>query len=479
MIYRTISEKFDAIIEDVKERHANGQPVLIGTSSIEDSELLASAFNKAGLKHEVLNAKQHEREADIIANAGAAGAVTIATNMAGRGTDIVLGGNLEKMLDGIEEGSSEEDAIKAKWKVAHDKVLEDGGLYVLGTERHESRRIDNQLRGRSGRQGDAGETRFYLSLEDNLMRIFGSERISALMQKIGMEEGEAIESKMVSRVIENAQRKVEGHNFDIRKQLLEYDDVSNEQRKIVYEERRSLMQGDEVTNNVEDMRENVVNEIISRSVPPESIDEQWDISGLEEDFRSEFNLDLPVQEWLDADTSMHEETLRERLMQEVVAAYERKEERYGSETMRQLEKMVTLQVLDTQWKEHLAEMDYLRKGIGLRGYAQKNPKQEYKREAFEMFTDMLDRIKQEVVTLLSKVEIQTQDDVAAMEQAQSEEQQMELNHPNVGGEDEANTSAKKVDGATPQYRRDGRKVGRNEPCPCGSGKKFKACHGKI
>lgn len=477
MIYRTMQEKFEAIIADVKERSEKGQPILIGTASIEDSELLAAAFSKAGLKYEVLNAKQHEREADIIAQAGVAGSITIATNMAGRGTDIVLGGNLEKLLGDAEEGSAQAAEIKVSWQASHDRVLSDGGLYVLGTERHESRRIDNQLRGRSGRQGDAGETRFYLSLEDNLMRIFGSERISALMQRIGMEEGEAIESKMVSRVIENAQRKVEGHNFDIRKQLLEYDDVANEQRKIVYEERRNLMQGDEVAENIGAMRFDVVNEVINRSVPPESIDEQWDISSLEEDFRTEFVLDLPIQQWLAEDQSLHEETLREKLLQEVVNFYAAKEQRYGAETMRHLEKVVTLQVLDTQWKEHLAEMDYLRKGIGLRGYAQKNPKQEYKREAFDMFTTMLERIKFEVVTLLSKVEIQTDEDVVAMEREQAEQAPMEFNHSSVDAGDDA--SNQQNDGSVPQYRRDGRKIGRNEVCPCGSGKKFKQCHGKI
>lgn len=484
VIYRTMQEKFAAIIQDVTERHERGQPVLIGTASIEDSELIAGAFKKSGLKHEVLNAKQHEREADIIAQAGRPGAITIATNMAGRGTDIVLGGNAELELEGQDPESAEAQQAKQDWKQRHQAVLDAGGLYVLGTERHESRRIDNQLRGRSGRQGDNGETRFYLSLEDNLMRIFGSERISALMQKIGMEEGEAIESKMVSRVIENAQRKVEGHNFDIRKQLLEYDDVSNEQRKIVYEERKQLMHNEEVVENIVDMRFDVVNDVISRSVPPESVDEQWDIPRLEDDFRSEFGLDLPIQQLLDDDKSLHEETLREKLLQEVVNVYDAKTAKYGDEVMRNLEKAVMLQILDTQWKEHLAEMDYLRKGIGLRGYAQKNPKQEYKREAFNMFTAMLDRIKQEVVTILSRVELQTSEDVAAMEQSRAQEQQMEFNHPSVNEESPdannapAETMADNEDSAEP-FVRDGRKIGRNEPCPCGSGKKYKQCHGKL
>ena len=482
VIYRTMQEKFAAIIEDVQERSKSGQPVLIGTASIEDSELLAAAFNKAGLKFEVLNAKQHEREADIIAQAGRPGAITIATNMAGRGTDIVLGGNLEMELESEDELSeSKSDELKAAWKERHQQVLDFGGLYVLGTERHESRRIDNQLRGRSGRQGDPGETRFYLSLEDNLMRIFGSERISSLMQRIGMEDGEAIESKMVSRVIENAQRKVEGHNFDIRKQLLEYDDVANEQRKIVYEERKNLMHDDEVEGNVVDMRFDVVNEVISRSVPPESIDEQWDIPRLEEDFRNEFGVDLPIQQLLDDDKSMHEETLRAKLLEVVNEVYAAKEEKYSAETMRHLEKAVMLQILDTQWKEHLAEMDYLRKGIGLRGYAQKNPKQEYKREAFEMFTAMLERIKHEVVTILARVELKTEDDVDELQQARSQEQEMEFNHPSVGEENVdqgAQDDANNIVNDEP-FVRDGRKIGRNEACPCGSGKKYKQCHGKL
>jgi len=485
VIYRTMLEKFSAIIEDVTERNKLGQPVLIGTASIEDSELLADAFKKTGLKFEVLNAKQHEREADIIAQAGRPGAITIATNMAGRGTDIVLGGNFEMELEVKGEISdAETDELKKAWQERHQQVLDFGGLYVLGTERHESRRIDNQLRGRSGRQGDPGETRFYLSLEDNLMRIFGSERISTLMQRIGMEEGEAIESKMVSRVIENAQRKVEGHNFDIRKQLLEYDDVANEQRKIVYEERKNLMHDDEVAGNVIDMRFDVVNDVISRSVPPESIDEQWDIPRLEEDFRNEFGIDLPIQKLLDEDKSLHEETLREKLLSVVTEVYAAKEEKYGADTMRHLEKAVMLQILDTQWKEHLAEMDYLRKGIGLRGYAQKNPKQEYKREAFDMFTAMLGRIKQEVVTVLSRVELKTEDDVDELQQARSQEQEMEFNHPSVG-EDAADNEQASVGGTQnaisndEPFVRDGRKIGRNEPCPCGSGKKYKQCHGKL
>lgn len=470
VIYRTMQEKFAAIIDDVKQRNKAGQPILIGTASIEDSELLSNAFKKAKLQHNVLNAKNHANEAQVIANAGRPGAVTIATNMAGRGTDIVLGGNLENELENAKTDAKRK-SIKENWQTCHQQVLDDGGLYVIGTERHESRRVDNQLRGRSGRQGDPGETRFYLSLEDNLMRIFGSEKISAMMQRIGMEEGEAIESKLVSRVIENAQRKVEGHNFDIRKQLLEYDDVANEQRKIVYEERNNLMSEDDVADNVIVMREEVVNDVISRSIPPESVDEQWDIEGLEDDLRSDFGIDLPVQRWLSEDQSLHEETLREKILQSIVDKAADKEKRYGSDVMRHLEKVVMLQILDTQWKEHLAEMDYLRKGIGLRGYAQKNPKQEYKREAFEMFTAMLDRIKLEVVSIIAKVEIQDQSDL----EQQRQETEMELNHPDV----EVMSSDTSAPAEQKTVKRDGRKIGRNEPCPCGSGKKYKQCHGKL
>jgi preprotein translocase subunit SecA len=475
VIYRTMQEKFIAIIDDVKERNTIGQPVLIGTSSIEDSELLSSEFEKAKLKHNVLNAKNHANEAQVIAEAGRPNAVTIATNMAGRGTDIVLGGSLDSELLGI-ESDAEKEAIKEDWKKRNEEVLSFGGLYVIGTERHESRRVDNQLRGRSGRQGDPGETRFFLSLEDSLMRIFGSEKISGMMQRIGMEEGEAIESKLVSRVIENAQRKVEGHNFDIRKQLLEYDDVSNEQRKIVYEERNNLMSEDDVADNLDEMRISVINDVISRSIPPESIVEQWDIQNLEDDLRSDFAVDLPVQKWLDDDKSLHEEIIREKIYAEIVLAYSKKEEEYGSEVTRHLEKAVMLQILDTQWKEHLAEMDYLRKGIGLRGYAQKNPKQEYKREAFIMFTDMLERIKFEVVSVLSKVQIQQEEDVEAMQPKQTDESELEFNHPdaNVTAESQA---PKQVNDQT--IKRDGPKVGRNEQCPCGSGKKYKQCHGKL
>lgn len=477
VIFRTQQEKFDAIVEDVRERNAAGQPVLLGTASIEVSELLSAEFKKQKVEHEVLNAKQHEREAVVIAKAGRAGSVTIATNMAGRGTDIVLGGNLDMRLVGIED-EKERAKIKVEWEQEHDSVLEKGGLYVIGTERHESRRIDNQLRGRSGRQGDAGETRFFLSMDDSLMRIFGSERISNMMQKVGMEEGEAIESRLVSRVIENAQRKVEGHNFDIRKQLLEYDDVANEQRKLVYSERNELMSTDDVSENIENMREEVVDEVVDRTIPPQSLPEQWNIDQLEDDLRLEFGIEMPVAEWLAEDKSLYEETLRDRILDKVEETYKGKEEKYGAEIIRHLEKVIMLQTLDTQWKEHLAEMDYLRQGIGLRGYAQKNPKQEYKREAFEMFTTMLDRVKTEVITVLAKVQLREESQVDELERRQQEMSQegLELRHA-----DASSTAAEAPQQAQEPstFIREAPKVGRNEACPCGSGKKYKQCHGKL
>ncbi|RBP49876.1 preprotein translocase subunit SecA [Arenicella xantha] len=476
VIFRTMQEKFNSIVEDVRERNAAEQPVLLGTASIEVSELLSREFTKHKIKHEVLNAKQHEREATIIATAGRPGAVTIATNMAGRGTDIVLGGNLELRLEGITDPAQIEQ-IKQDWQKDHQKVLDKGGLYVIGTERHESRRIDNQLRGRSGRQGDAGETRFYLSMDDSLMRIFGSERISNMMQRVGMEEGEAIESRLVSRVIENAQRKVEGHNFDIRKQLLEYDDVSNEQRKLVYSERNELMETEDVSDNIQAMREEVVDLVVDRSIPPQSLPEQWDIDQLEDDLRLEFGVTLPVSTWLEEDKRLYEETLRDRILENVEKAYQEKETQYGPEIIRHLEKVIMLQTLDTQWKEHLAEMDYLRQGIGLRGYAQKNPKQEYKREAFEMFTAMLDRVKMEVVTILAKVQLREESEVGELERRQQEASQrdLEMRHADASApEAEADPAAESA-----PFIRQQPKVGRNEPCPCGSGKKYKQCHGKL
>jgi preprotein translocase subunit SecA len=479
-IYLTGQEKFQAILEDIQDCQKNGQPVLVGTASIESSELLAGLLKKAGIKHEVLNAKFHEKEAQIIANAGRPGAVTIATNMAGRGTDIVLGGSLQAELDELPENTDEDskEKIRNDWMNRHEAVLAAGGLHIIGTERHESRRIDNQLRGRSGRQGDPGSTRFYLSLEDNLMRIFASERMAGLMQKLGMEEGEAIEHPWVTRAIENAQRKVEGHNFDIRKQLLEFDDVANDQRKVVYEQRNELMAADDVSETVVSMRDNVINDTISNYIPPNSIDEQWDISGLENALREEYALDLDISGWLENDDSLHEETLRERIVEEAEKAYQAKEASVGDELMRHFEKAVMLQTLDSQWKEHLAQMDYLRTGINLRGYAQKDPKQEYKRESFSLFTTMLDNIKHEVIRILSRVQIRDPEDVDAVNEQRRQSDDVEYQHDSAQqmGQEEAEPETPQ---ASQPYTRDGTKVGRNDPCPCGSGKKFKHCCGVI
>ncbi len=484
LVFLTQQDKFEAILEDIKDCHERGQPVLVGTASIEVSELISVMLKKAKIKHEVLNAKQHTREAEIIAQAGSLGAITIATNMAGRGTDIVLGGNLEAELKAAEAKGADEaklEQIRKAWKINHDKVLEQGGLRIIGTERHESRRIDNQLRGRSGRQGDVGSTRFYLSLEDSLMRMFASDRVSAMMQKLGMEEGEAIEHPWVSKAIENAQRKVEGHNFDIRKQLLEYDDVAGDQRKVVYEQRNELMSSDDVSDSIESIREDVLTDVIDGYIPPQSLEEQWDISGLQTALHEEFGLELDIQAWLDSDAELHEETLRARILEEMVRAYREREELIGSEVMRDLEKRIMLYVLDSQWKEHLAAMDYLRQGIHLRGYAQKNPKQEYKREAFEMFSQLLERIKHDVIVLLAKVEIRSESDVDAVDEQRAPQDNVQYQHANAPGMAEplSNESAsEQQEGAVP-FVREGKKVGRNEPCPCGSGKKYKQCHGKL
>ncbi len=475
-VFLTMNEKFNAIIEDILTCQKNEQPVLVGTSSIEVSELLSGLLKKAKIKHEVLNAKQHEREAEIVAQAGQPGAITIATNMAGRGTDIVLGGNFDAEIAKL--NNPDEATIakhKTAWQERHNKVVESGGLHIVGTERNESRRVDNQLRGRSGRQGDMGSSRFYLSLEDNLMRIFASERVAGLMQRLGMEDGEAIEHPWVSKAIENAQRKVEGHNFDMRKQLLEYDDVANDQRKVIYAQRNELMSQDDISGSIEAIRDDVVNNIINAFVPPQSIEEQWDLPGLEESIEGEFGLQCDIRGWLKEDSSLHEESLREKILDYIVSAYKEKEEEAGSETMRHIEKAVMLQVLDTQWKEHLAMMDQLRQGIHLRGYAQKNPKQEYKRESFEMFTEMLDRIKHEVVTILSRVQVRSDEEIEAMEaQRRQSSGDIEYQHEDVSAMGTTETEEEH----TP-FVRDGKKVGRNEPCPCGSGKKYKQCHGKL
>ncbi|MEZ8189647.1 preprotein translocase subunit SecA [Vibrio sp. 1F279] len=481
VVYRTEEDKFNAIIEDIKDRVAAGQPSLVGTVSIEKSELMSNALKKSKIKHNVLNAKFHEMEAEIVAQAGMPGAVTIATNMAGRGTDIVLGGSWQAQLEKLDNPTKEQiEKIKADWRIIHDKVLESGGLHIIGTERHESRRIDNQLRGRSGRQGDAGSSRFYLSMEDSLLRIFTSDRMAGLIQS-GMDEGEAIESKMLSRSIEKAQRKVEGRNFDIRKQLLEYDDVANDQRKVVYELRDELMSSDDISEMIEHNREDVLASVIDEYIAPQSLEDMWDIAGLQDRLKNDFDLDFDIQGWLDEDDKLYEEALRERILGMAVDSYKQKEEVVGAQVLRNFEKSVMLQTLDGLWKEHLAAMDHLRQGIHLRGYAQKNPKQEYKRESFELFEGLLDVLKTDVVTILSKVRVQQQEEVEKMEaqrQAQAEQAARRAQAQHATAENQL--ADDEADAASPQtVVRDERKVGRNEPCPCGSGKKYKQCHGKI
>ncbi|HAS27521.1 preprotein translocase subunit SecA [Vibrio splendidus] len=481
VVYRTEEDKFNAIIEDIKDRVAAGQPSLVGTVSIEKSELLSNALKKAKIKHNVLNAKFHEMEAEIVAQAGMPSAVTIATNMAGRGTDIVLGGSWQAQIEKLDNPTKEQiDKIKADWRVVHDTVLESGGLHIIGTERHESRRIDNQLRGRSGRQGDAGSSRFYLSMEDSLLRIFTSDRMAGLIQS-GMDEGEAIESKMLSRSIEKAQRKVEGRNFDIRKQLLEYDDVANDQRKVVYELRDELMSSDDISEMIEHNREDVLASVIDEYIAPQSLEDMWDIAGLQDRLKNDFDLDFDIQGWLDEDDKLYEEALRERILGMAVDSYKQKEEVVGAQVLRNFEKSVMLQTLDGLWKEHLAAMDHLRQGIHLRGYAQKNPKQEYKRESFELFEGLLDVLKTDVVTILSKVRVQQQEEVEKMEaqrQAQAEQAARRAQAQHATAENQL--ADDEADAVSPQtVVRDERKVGRNEPCPCGSGKKYKQCHGKI
>ncbi|ALG52897.1 TPA: preprotein translocase subunit SecA [Vibrio parahaemolyticus] len=481
VVYRTEAEKFAAIIEDIKERVAKGQPTLVGTVSIEKSELLSNALKKAKIKHNVLNAKFHEKEAEIVAEAGMPGAVTIATNMAGRGTDIVLGGSWQAKVESLQDPTKEQiDAIKAEWKKVHDQVLDAGGLHIIGTERHESRRIDNQLRGRSGRQGDAGSSRFYLSMEDSLLRIFTSDRMASLIQS-GMEEGEAIESKMLSRSIEKAQRKVEGRNFDIRKQLLEYDDVANDQRKVVYELRDELMNVDDISDMIEQNREDVLTAIIDEYIPPQSLEDMWDVEGLQERLKADFDLDAPIKQWLEEDDKLYEEALREKIIRLAVEVYKAKEEVVGAQVLRNFEKSVMLQTLDTLWKEHLAAMDHLRQGIHLRGYAQKNPKQEYKRESFELFEGLLEALKTDVITVLSRVRVQQQEEVERMEEqrrAQAEEAARRAQAQHAAAENQL-ADGEESEGSNQPVVRDERKVGRNEPCPCGSGKKYKQCHGQI
>ena len=475
LVYMTEAEKIQAIIEDIRERSAAGQPILVGTISIEKSEVVSHELTKAGIVHNVLNAKFHAKEADIVAQAGYPSAVTIATNMAGRGTDIVLGGSWQSEVAELEDPTPEQNAqIKADWQVRHDAVLASGGLHIIGTERHESRRIDNQLRGRAGRQGDAGSSRFYLSMEDALMRIFASDRVSGMMRKLGMKPGEAIEHPWVTKAIANAQRKVESRNFDIRKQLLEYDDVANDQRRAIYTQRNELLDVSDVSETINSIREDVFKVTIDAHIPPQSLEEMWDIEGLQERLKNDFDLELPIKEWLDKEPELHEETLRERILENAMEVYKRKEEVVGIEMMRHFEKGVMLQTLDSLWKEHLAAMDYLRQGIHLRGYAQKDPKQEYKRESFAMFASMLESLKYEVISTLSKVQVRMPEEVEAMEQQRREEAERLAQMQQLSHQDDEGVAAAAIAAETGD-----RKVGRNDPCPCGSGKKYKACHGRL
>jgi preprotein translocase subunit SecA len=480
LVYLTMEEKFDAIMEDVANCQKRGQPVLVGTASVDTSEYLSNLLKKAKIKHAVLNAKQHEKEAHIVAQAGRPGMITIATNMAGRGTDIVLGGNLKVEIESLDNPDEKTvQQLTEAWQERHNQVVEAGGLHIVGTERHESRRVDNQLRGRAGRQGDPGSSRFYLSLKDNLMRIFASERVAGLMQKLGMEKGEAIEHPWVTKAIENAQRKVEQHNYNMRKTLLQYDDVANDQRTVVYEQRNELMEVDDITDIIDSVRHDVVNSLISEFMPPGTLEEQWDVPGLEEALMQEYGLEIPVGKWLDEDDDLHEETLRDRVLEFMVAAYKEKEAQTGAEVLRHFEKAVMLQILDSAWKEHLAAMDYLRQGIGLRGYGQKDPKQEYKKEGFAMFSDMLERIKHDVISVLSKVQVRAEADVEAVEHQRRSQSQVNYQHDQANSMGEAPADAGGVEQKSSPFTRQGRKIGRNEPCPCGSGKKYKQCHGKL
>lgn len=478
LVYMTEKEKIDAIIDDIKACSAKGQPVLVGTISIEKSEVVSRELEKSGIEHKVLNAKFHAMEADIVAQAGSPGAVTIATNMAGRGTDIVLGGSWQAEISHLEDPSEEDiTALKAAWQIRHDAVLASGGLHIIGTERHESRRIDNQLRGRSGRQGDAGSSRFYLSMEDALMRIFASDRVTGMMRKLGMKPGEAIEHPWVTKAIANAQRKVESRNFDIRKQLLEYDDVANDQRRAIYSQRNELLDVADISETITSIREDVLKTVLDNHIPPQSLEEMWDVPGLEKRLKDDFDLDMPIAEWLDKEPGLHEETLRERILEHTLEQYKRKEDVVGIEMMRSFEKGVMLQTLDSLWKEHLAAMDYLRQGIHLRGYAQKDPKQEYKRESFAMFAAMLESLKYEVISTLSKVQVRMPEEVEALEQQRREEAERLARQQQLSHQPEPMLDVGAVMADMPVH--EGRKVGRNDPCPCGSGKKYKQCHGKL
>ena len=484
LVYLTQDEKFEAIIADILDCRSKGRPVLVGTATIESSEYVSQLLTKGNIEHKVLNAKYHDKEAEIIAQAGRPGAVTIATNMAGRGTDILLGGNWEVEVASLESPSPEQVAlIKAEWQSRHKQVIEAGGLHVIASERHESRRIDNQLRGRSGRQGDPGSSRFYLSLEDSLMRIFASDRVKNFMKALGMQAGEAIEHRMVSNAIEKAQRKVEGRNFDMRKQLLEYDDVANEQRKVIYHMRNSLLAADNIGETISEFRAEVLSRSIDSFIAPQSLPEQWDIVGLEGALFTEFNAKLPVQQWLDEDDKLYEEPLREKILAELELAYSAKEEMVGADGLRTFEKQILLRVLDDLWKDHLSTMDHLRHGIHLRGYAQKNPKQEYKRESFTLFRELLDSIKHDAVRVLSFVQVRREDpaeeEARARREAEAMASRMKFQHDDASALQAPEDAAEDGAGDTPMPVRTEPKVGRNEPCPCGSGKKYKQCHGQI
>jgi preprotein translocase subunit SecA len=490
LVYLSRDAKYDAVLEDIKDCYARGQPVLVGTTSIETSEMLAEKLAKAGVPHEVLNAKQHEREAQIVAQAGRPKAVTIATNMAGRGTDIVLGGSLESELQALGEDLSELENARTKsaWQKRHDEVISLGGLHIVGTERHESRRIDNQLRGRSGRQGDPGSSRFYLSLEDNLMRIFAAEWVKTAMRRMGMKEHEVIESGLVTKQIANAQRKVEAHNFDIRKNLLDFDDVANDQRKVIYQQRNELLESESVQEAIDAIREDVFIDHVRRYVPEHSIDEQWDIPGLERSLFDDFGVQVDIKALLAASHELDDAGIAKHVVQAAHEHFARREEQIGPDVSRHLEKHLMLNVLDQSWKEHLARMDYLRQGIHLRGYAQKQPKQEYKRESFELFSEMLERVKREVTTLLARVRIRSEDEVAAMESAERQRleaqgRRMQFQHSETGGlgadEEAAQVQAQAAAAAQTRAQRVDAKIGRNDPCPCGSGKKYKQCHGQL
>ena len=485
LVYLTAEEKYTAIIADIKESMASGRPVLVGTATIETSEHMSNLLIKEGIDHKVLNAKFHEKEAEIIAQAGRPGALTIATNMAGRGTDILLGGNWEVEVAAMDNPTPEQVAqVKADWQKRHQQVIESGGLHVIASERHESRRIDNQLRGRSGRQGDPGSSRFYLSLEDSLMRIFASDRVKNFMKALGMQSGEAIEHRMVTNAIEKAQRKVEGRNFDIRKQLLEFDDVANEQRKVIYHMRNSLLAATNIGDTIAEFRQEVLDATVAQHIPPQSLPEQWDVPGLEAALASDFGVKLPIQQWLDEDDHLYEETLREKLMAELMAAYNEKEEQASADALRTFEKQILLRVLDDLWKDHLSTMDHLRHGIHLRGYAQKNPKQEYKRESFALFQELLDSIKRDTIRVLSHVQVRREDPIEeeARLRREAEElaQRMQFQHAEAPGLEAGELLEEGADVAVAAAPvRNEQKLGRNEPCWCGSGKKFKQCHGKI